>query len=74
MLLSLKKILKKNNKWTKKKKKLKRKVKQTKRGTTDNKTLFTSQVEILSGNCSEWSVGSIYIPCPTVAIVKWYSN
>ena len=26
---------------------------------------------MLSGNCSEWSTGRAYIPCPTVTIVNW---
>ena len=45
--------------------------KQIKRATTYNSPLFTSQMEMLSGNCSEWSTARAYIPYPTVTIVKW---
>ena len=31
-------------------------------------SLFTSQVEMLSDNCSEWSIDRAYIPCPNVTI------
>ena len=33
--------------------------------------MFPSQLDMLSGNCSEWSTDRIYIPCPAVTIVKW---
>ena len=29
------------------------------------------EVEMLSGNCFEWSTDRAYIPYPTVTIVKW---
>ena len=32
--------------------------------------MFPSQLDMLSGNCSEWSTDRIYIPCPAVTIVK----
>ena len=47
--------------------------KQTKTATTYIHILapVTSQVEMLSGSCSEWSTDRAYITCPTVTIVKW---
>ena len=44
--------------------------KQTNTVTTYNRLFFTSQIEMLSGNCSKLSTSRAYIPCPTVAIVK----
>ena len=41
---------------------------------TYNSLCFTSQVRMLSDNCSKWAIGRAYIPCLTVTIVKWCQN
>ena len=45
--------------------------KQTNTATTYKSPCFTMQVEMLSGNRSEWSKCRVYIPYPTITIVKW---
>ena len=44
--------------------------KQEKNGNNIQKPQFTSQVEMLSCNCSECSTGGSYIHCPTATIAK----
>ena len=42
-----------------------------KEGACCKRGLFTKQVEMLPGNCIEWSTVKPYIPCPTLSIDKW---
>ena len=44
---------------------------QTKTTRAYNSLSFSLYVDMLSGNCSEWSTGRSYIPRPTVTMVKW---
>ena len=57
--------MKRKNKQT-----MKNKNKRNKQKTAEtyNSPMLTSEVEMLSGNCSEWSTGRAYIPCSTVTI------
>ena len=65
-------------KWEKMNKRINKKEKQNKQNnktkpvtTYNSHCLYTSHMEMLSSNCSEWSTGRTYISCTTVIIVKW---